>query len=119
MTRLGTTLALLLAAGLALPGTAAPQKKTVHGAIAVDRESGAVGYAYDFKNATDAKREALKQCGQKKCETLASFKNGCAAVARQGPKMTAMPGATRDEAETKALRKCGKDCSVFAWACTK
>ena len=30
-----------------------------------------------------------------------------------------MTGVTRDEAETKVMRKCGKDCTVLAWACTR
>ena len=44
---------------------------------------------------------------------------------REGPKtFAAVSGATRDEAETKALRRCGernagKDCTPVAWACTR
>ena len=114
---------LLLAAALAVPATAATskgkKKSGVHGAIAVNRDSKAVGYAYDFKTAQDAKREALRQCGEKKCEVVASFQGGCAAVARSGKKLATSNGVTRDEAETKATRKCGKDCAVLAWACTK
>jgi len=118
--------ALLLAAALANPGAPAQAKepktshsKGAHGAIAVNRESKAVGYAYDFKTAQDAKREALRECGEKKCEVVASFRGGCAAVAGNARQLASSTGVTRDEAETKATRKCGRDCAVLAWACAK
>jgi hypothetical protein len=113
---------LLLAVGLltaGAPALAKSPKKGVYGAIAVNRDSKAVGYAYDFKASQDAKREALRQCGEKKCEVVVSFRGGCAAVARSGKRLATSTGATRDEAETKATRKCGKECAVLAWACTK
>jgi hypothetical protein len=118
----GAATLLLLAAGLLIwsaAQAAEPKKNTVHGAIAVNRDTQALGYAYDFKTASEARHDALKRCGDRKCEVVASFKNGCAAVATRERKLTSAPGTTRDEAETKALRKCGKDCSVLAWACTK
>ena len=119
------TIALLLAAGLffsSAPASASPAKtpkKTVYGAIAANRDGKAVGYAYDFKTSKDAKREALRQCGEQKCEVLVTFRNGCAAAASGKGKVVTMTGTTRDEAETKVMRKCGKDCAVLAWACTK
>jgi Domain of unknown function (DUF4189) len=123
MNPLRTTVALVLAAALAHPAASvlakSPKGKANHGAIAVNRDTKAVGYAYDFKTAQEAKREALKRCGEGKCEVLASFKNGCAAIAGGQNKSMAMTGVTRDEAETRVLRKCGKDCTVLAWACTR
>ena len=120
---LRATIVVLLAAGLAFPAEAAPakdRKKTGgHGAIAVNRDSKAVGYAYDFKTAQDAKREALRQCSEKTCEVVVTFRGGCAAVSGSGKRLATSTGATRDEAETKATRKCGKDCAVLTWACTK
>ena len=114
---------LLLAGGLALPAsdaTAHDKKKPgSHGAIAVNRDSKAVGYAHDFKSARDANREALARCGEKQCEVVVTFRGGCAAVTRSGKRISTATGNTRDEAETKATRKCGKDCAVLAWACTK
>ena len=120
---LRTIAALLLAVSLGATAsavTAAEKKKSgSHGAIAANRDSKAVGYAHDFKTAQDAKREALAQCGEKQCEVVVTFRGGCAAAARGGKRLTAATGATREEAETKATRKCGKDCAVLAWACTR
>ena len=115
---------LAVSLGLACTGSPAlakkpPKGKAIHGAIAVNRDTKAVGYAYDFRTAKEAKRAALKQCGDGKCEVLTSFRNGCAAVADGQRKLTAMTGVTRDEAETKAIRKCGADCKILAWACTR
>src|SRR6185295_2783889 len=67
---------------------------------------------------------ALKQCGQKQCEIVYKFKNGCAALADGAKKPAAAAGATRDEAETKALRRCNEanraeNCNLVAWACTR
>lgn len=111
----------MLATGLVFSGASAPapKAKAIHGAIAVNRDTKAAGYAYNFKTAIEAKREALKQCGERKCEVLASFHNGCAAIADSQGKLTTMTGATRDEAETKATRGCGAECKILAWACTR
>ena len=99
-------------------------KKGVYGAIALQRETGQFGYAYNGATSRAAKTEALKQCDHPRCEVVAAFSNACGALARQparGPKgYFSATGATRQEAETKALRRCAaKDCEVAAWACTK
>jgi hypothetical protein len=88
------------------------------GAIAYHRASQSWGVSYDKARARDASVEALKQCGQRECEVVHKFKNGCAALA-DGPKAAAASGATRDEAETKALKSCGAGCKPIAWACTR
>jgi hypothetical protein len=95
-----------------------------YGAIAYHRESQSWGLSFDKARARDASVEALKQCGRKQCEVVHKFKNGCAALA-EGPKIfAAFSGATRDEAQTKTLRRCaekngGKDCTLLAWGCTR
>ena len=95
-------------------------KKGVHGAIALQRETGQFGYAYDAATSRAAKLEALKQCAHPRCEVVASFSNACGALAREPKKYFPATGATRQEAETKALRLCAaRDCEVAAWACTK
>ena len=99
---------------------AAPSKKQSFGAIAYEPTRRAAGYSYDIRSARDAKVEALKQCGEPDCVVLVSFRNACGAVAHGPGKPFAATGATRAEAETKALRACGNQaCEVVAWACTK
>ena len=99
-------------------------KKGVFGAIALERETGQFGYVYDAATSRAAKVEALKQCADPRCEIVVSFSNACGVLARQparGPKKYVPAiGATRQEAESKALRLCaGRDCEIMAWACTK
>ena len=95
-------------------------KKGVYGAIALQRETGQLGYAYNSATSRAAKMEALNQCADPRCEVVANFSNACGAVARGPKKHFPATGATRQEAEAKALRLCAaKDCEVAAWACTK
>jgi len=89
------------------------------GAIAYHRPTQSWGLSYDKARARDASVEALRQCGRRECEVVHKFKNGCAALV-DGPKTAfASSGATREEAETKALKRCGEDCKAIAWACTR
>lgn len=95
-----------------------------HGAIAYHRASGAWGVSYDFARQRDAAAEALRQCGDPKCEVVHRFRNGCAALADGPARLSVQSGATRSEAEAKALRRCaeanrGADCRLLAWACTR
>ena len=115
-------LALLLVVFLiAFPAGAAKQSAVPNrfGAIAYHRASQSWGLSYDKAQAREASVEALRQCGHRECEVIHKFKNGCAALA-DGPKAAAASsGATRDEAETKALKRCGTGCKPIAWACTR
>jgi hypothetical protein len=111
---------------LIFPVQAAKQSATPNrfGAIAYHRASQSWGVSYDMARARDAGVEALRQCGNRECEVVHRFKNGCAALA-DGPKVPApSSGATRAEAETKALKRCsglnrGASCNLIAWACTR
>jgi serine/threonine-protein kinase len=95
-------------------------KKGVYGAIALQRETGQFGYAYSSATSRAAKMEALNQCAHPRCEVVAAFSNACGALARGPNKYFPATGATRQEAETKALRLCAAGgCEVKAWACTK
>ena len=122
--RRGCVLAVLLVA--ILPVEAAKQSAVPNrfGAIAYHRASQSWGVSYDTARARDASIEALKQCGHRQCEVVHKFRNGCAALA-DGPKIHgASSGATRDEAETKTLRRCSAAnraarCNLIAWACTR
>jgi len=94
-------------------------KPNRYGAIAYERSSRAWGLGQDFARERDAAVEALNRCGQKRCEVVHKFKNGCAALVDSPAKFAVASGATRDEAETKALKRCGPECKEAAWACTR
>ena len=118
MHRLALVAALAFVAGPALAKVVV--KKGAHGAIALQRETGQFGYAYDSATSRAAKIEALKQCADPRCEVVAAFSNACGALARGPKKYFSATGATRPEAEAKALRLCAaRECEVAAWACTK
>jgi hypothetical protein len=111
---------ILVCAGSLQPAAAKVIKKGAHGAIALERESGQVGYAVDSATARAAKLEALNQCARPRCEVVTSFRNACGALARGQKKYFSATGATRPEAETKARRLCAaQDCELIVWACTK
>jgi hypothetical protein len=111
-------LALLIATVPALAAKQSPVPNR-YGAIAYHRASQSWGVSYDQARARDASVEALKLCGHQRCEVVLKFKNGCAALF-DGPKAAvAVTGATRDEADTKALKRCGESCKPVAWACTR
>lgn len=113
---------LLLAAICVAPAVAREQVKAAsspHAAIAYHAESGSVGWATDRKTDRDAKAEALRQCGHEKCEVVSAVSRGCAALARDMKKHSVEKGVTRQEAETKALRRCGEKCEIAAWTCTR
>ena len=111
---------LLAVVAVVLPAEARqPVTPKHYGAIAYHRASQSWGVSADKLRARDASIEALQQCGHKQCEVILKIKNSCGAVA-DGPKnAVAATGATRDEAETKAVRRCGTGCTAIAWACTR
>lgn len=95
-------------------------KKGAHGAIALQLETGQFGYTADAATSRAARIEALKQCGDPRCEVVVSFSKACGALARGPKKYFPATGAIQQEAETKALRLCAaRECTVVAWACTK
>jgi hypothetical protein len=96
-----------------------PRRASVHAAIAYHPESGSVGWASDRRTVREAKIEALRQCGHERCEVVAEVSRGCAALARRPKKHVVQKGVTRQEAEAKALRRCGGECRIAAWTCTR
>ena len=104
-----------LAAAQGKPAT----RNALHGAIAYHQGSGSMGWATDRRTDREAKIEALKQCGHEQCVVVATVTRSCAALARNPKKFIVQKGATRQEAETKALTKCGAGCEIAAWTCTR
>lgn len=95
------------------------KKNAAYGAIAFHRDSGSHGFSYDKRNTREASIEALKQCAHPNCEVVLSVRDACGALAGSKSGFGAMQGATRAEAETKAMKKCGAACTPITWACTR
>jgi hypothetical protein len=96
-----------------------PRATSWHGAIAYHRDSGRYGYAVDRPDAREARRVALRECQDPRCEVKLEIRNGCGALAKGGRRLAASKGSTREEAESKAIGKCGPDCEAVVWACTR
>lgn len=109
----------LPAADAASSKETAAKKKGGYGAIAWHRDSGSVGYSYDYASARLAGTEALRQCGHPRCEVVLALRNECGALASNAKGYAARRGHTQDEAQTKAASACGSDCRPVAWACTR
>lgn len=111
------SVALLAAMSQAAFGASKAPKPT--GAIAYHRDSNSFGFSTNAKDSRAARIEALKQCAHPKCEVVASLAKDCGAVANGPKRFIASRGATRQEAETRALRLCGERCEIVGWACPK
>ncbi len=119
---LATAFGLVFAATGVTANTKSVKKAQFHGAIALDRELGRSGFAVDRPTARSAAVEALNQCGGGRCEVVLAFKSSCGSLASH-PKTkqwATSSGATRQEAETKALRRCtSASCEIVVWACNR
>jgi len=113
----------LLLATLDAPAASRPvgvkTMRVYNGAIAYHRASASFGYAVNLATAREAQVEALKQCADARCEIVARLRNDCGAVANGPKRFFTGKGATRPEAETKALRACGAGCEIAVWACSR
>jgi hypothetical protein len=89
------------------------------GAIAYHEGSGSFGWASDRRTSREARIEALEQCGRQECVVVAAVSRACAALAKNSKKFAVQKGATRKEAETRALGKCGAQCELVVWTCTR
>jgi hypothetical protein len=93
------------------------------GSIAMD-DNGAAGTVVDQTSESAARKEALARCeenGGKKCETVLSYHNQCAAVAQMpsGGPVFASRAPTQAEAESNSVSNCGqKGCSVVYSRCS-
>lgn len=94
------------------------------GAIAIG-PCAAYGYAYDFRDLSEAQAAALAKCSKKSCRVALTMKRACGAFAVDGSDSCGAHGyavAPRlGEAQNKALREChnfgGRECVIRAWAC--
>lgn len=114
--------AAFLAVALCSPSqmsVAAPKVAPPTGALAYHRDSGSFGYAVNARDSRSARIAALNQCAHPKCEIVASLSKDCGAIANGPKRFVASRGATRQEAETRALRLCGERCEIVGWACPR
>ena len=100
-----------------------------HGSIAFGRDaqgkSVAYGFAWNHAAGDEARASALNAClssGGKDCAELASFRNGCGALALDRHGMAqGKSGMSREQAEARALRTCeaagGSGCAVVGSQC--
>jgi len=114
----GLTVVAFLAPGLATGAAPHGKARQSFGALAYHRDSGNFGFATNTASSRAARTEALRLCGHPKCEVVVALRNNCGAVANGPKRFIATQGATRQEAEAKALRKCGERCEIAGWACT-
>ena len=112
-------LVLACAFGAAAAEKKAKPKNALYGAIAWHAASGSAGWASDRRTSREARVEALRQCGRDECVVVATVTRDCVALAAAGQKHAVQKGATQQEAETKALARCGPACSIVAWVCTR
>jgi hypothetical protein len=109
----------LATAAVSLCSEAASKSPPPTGALAYHRDSGSFGFAVNAKDSRSARIAALKECGHPRCEVVASLSKDCGAVANGPKRFIASRGATRQEAETRALRLCGERCEIVGWACPR
>jgi len=112
------TVCLVLAMTFTVGAGAQKASKGRWGALAYSTKTGAYGYAVDRTTKRDAETEAFRICGTN-CDLMRTFRNGCAAVAARPKRVSSDTGASREIAEAKALRKCGDNCKIAVWACTR
>jgi hypothetical protein len=114
--------AMLLVATAAFPPASFADSKAAAkatGALAYHRDSGSFGFAVNAADSRAARVSALNQCAHPKCEVVVTLSKDCGAVANGPKKFVASRGATRQEAETRALRLCGERCAIVGWACPR
>jgi len=93
-------------------------KRQLWGSIAYNTQSGSYGYAVDRRTRRDAETEAFRLCGAN-CDLVRTFRDSCGAVAARPKRVASDTGASREIAEAKALKKCGRgECKIAVWACT-
>ena len=91
-----------------------------YGAIAINKQTGATGYSYDYRSRYEAERAALNYC-KGNCRIAVYFWNSCASVA-WSPSTKAYGwyyAGNMSSTKRGALRQCGyKDCRIVRSVCT-
>ncbi len=104
-----------VAGGVQVAAAPAANAALNFGAIAV-ASNGASGRSWDYPSRAAAERAALNSCGWGSCKVLASFANGCGAVAENRTTYRGYSAATLGAAQNGALTLPGSRIKV--WQCT-
>ncbi|MBP9646578.1 MAG: DUF4189 domain-containing protein [Psychrobacter sp.] len=103
---------------------------TYWGSIYVDQSTGSTGYSFDYSEEKVAIKEALKNCqkqsSKRKCDHIATWSNGCGAVAWSPKNKSARSGiadSSLDLAKKNALKRCRQiegdsGCMIIQALCT-
>jgi hypothetical protein len=121
--------ALVVAMALLLIGGAAPAAASGdwYAAIAVEKPTRAVGWAWGYAKLSKAKYWALKECKVEatkpsRCQMMVTVKNGCAAVAYKttasGYTYGSATGPSKNAAKSAALQAAGKNAKLLKAVCT-
>ncbi|WP_040510573.1 DUF4189 domain-containing protein [Gordonia soli] len=122
--RLAITALSVAAVGGALGGTAlgdpAPANAAYnyYGAIALSPSTGATGRALDAPNVFSARGVAIRYCGYADCRVVATFVNGCGAIARSPYYYGYGRAPSLYRAQISALYNAGPGAHIHDWACT-
>lgn len=110
-------------------GATSPPKKIIrhitvnvpskYGALALDEKTSSLGSSNNQSSLAEAKKAAIRKCGEKGCKVITWVKNGCIAAAggKVGSKWKLAKAAEeRGEAEQVAMSRCRKagisDCAI-------
>ncbi|MEU2252427.1 DUF4189 domain-containing protein [Nocardia xishanensis] len=105
MGRVGFAVAMTgLAVGSVL-GAGSANAAGLHAAIAVSGGSWVYGVSANAASFDDAIAQAVANCGAADCEVLASWANGCGALAESNEGVAAASGPNRAEAERAAYQR--------------
>ncbi len=104
-----------VAGGIQIAAAPAANAAVNFGAIAV-AGNGATGRSWDYPSRAAAERAALNSCGWRGCKVLASFSNGCGAVAENRTTYRGYAARSLGVAQRGALSLPGSRIKV--WQCT-
>ncbi|BDH55930.1 DUF4189 domain-containing protein [Tsukamurella sp. PLM1] len=104
-----------VAGGIQVAAAPAANAATYFGAIAV-ASNGATGRSWDYPSAASARSAALNSCGYGSCKVLASFANGCGAVAENRTRFRGYAARSLGAAQNGALTLPGS--YIKTWVCT-
>lgn len=104
-----------IAGGIQITAAPAANAAVNYGAIAV-ASNGATGRAWDYPTAASARAAALQSCGYGSCKVLASFGDGCGAVAENRTRFRGYAARSLGAAQNGALSLPGSH--IKTWVCT-